>query len=95
MTKGQDIPPPPYEEVEAGRGRDLGENEPLLARVAPFPYGRNRKRRLLRLLFVGITMVLVFVIGFVVVRFGAGGKGDVTVRVGIVGKCTPYAFNMD
>jgi hypothetical protein len=88
-------PPPPYEEVEAGllrAGED--ENTPLMGRVSPFPYGRNRRWRFLRVLFVVITMLLLVGIGFVVVggRWkGRGrGKGEEevrVVRVGVVGEC--------
>jgi hypothetical protein len=91
-------PPPPYEEVESGRveagaGTGTGpdnENTPLLGRIDPFPYNRNRIWRFLKPILIGVIFVLILGTAVKVI----GGKGDEVwkTRVGVIGERLFYAF---
>jgi hypothetical protein len=87
-------PPPPYEEVESGRlqpGPDPGdENTPLLGRIDPFPYNRNRIWRFLKPILIGVIFVLILGTAVKIIS----GKGDEVwkARVGVIGERIFYAF---
>jgi hypothetical protein len=91
-------PPPPYEEVESGRTGsgtgpvDSGDNEntPLLGRIDPFPYNRNRIWRFLKVMLIGVIFVIILGTAVEII----GGKGDEVwkARVGVIGERIFYAF---
>jgi hypothetical protein len=95
----QDIPPPPpYEEIESGRDEaetgtgpvdlDIGENTPLLGRIAHIPYTHNRLWRCLKAILMG--GVLVLILGTAVNIIGGMGDEVWKKRVGVVGQCIFY-----